>query len=182
MLEALQQTDLSILLWIQNHLRMDFMTGFWKAVTFLGDYGWFWIVLGIGFIIYRKTRFVGVSVMLSLVIEALITNVFIKNWIARIRPYNYSSEVILLISEQVDFSFPSGHSGASFAAAYICIRMLPKKYGVPLFILAILISFSRLYVGVHFPSDVLGGIIIGLGSGMLTEILINKIKFSRRKP
>lgn len=182
MLEALQQTDLSILLWIQNHLRMDFMTGFWKVVTFLGDYGWFWIVLGIGFIIYRKTRFVGVSVMLSLVIEALITNVFIKNWIARIRPYNYSSEVILLVSEQVDFSFPSGHSGASFAAAYICIRMLPGKYGVPLFVLAILISFSRLYVGVHFPSDVLGGIIIGLGSGMLTEVLVNKIKFSGRKP
>lgn len=182
MLDALQQMDLSMLLWIQNHLRSNFMTGFWKAVTFLGDGGWFWIVLGIAFLIYRKTRFVGVSVMLSLVIEALITNVCIKNWVARMRPYDYSSEIVLLISKQADFSFPSGHSGASFAAAYICIRMLPKKYGVPLFILAILIAFSRLYVGVHYPLDVLGGILIGLGSGMATEALVKRIKISGRKP
>lgn len=181
MLESFQQVDLSILLWIQNHLRADFMTGFWKAVTHLGDYGWFWIALGILFLVYRKTRPVGISVLMSLVIEALITNIFLKNWIARIRPYDYSNEVILLIEKQIDFSFPSGHSGASFAAAYICVRMLPKRYGVPLFILAILISFSRLYVGVHFPSDVLGGVLLGLGSGIVTEVLMKRFRKTSEK-
>ena len=69
----LQQMDLSVLLWIQDHLRTDFLNGFWKAITFLGNGGWFWIVLGIALVLFRKTRPVGITVLAALAIGALIT-------------------------------------------------------------------------------------------------------------
>lgn len=163
----LQQMDLSVLLWIQENLRMDFLTPFWKAVTFLGNGGWFWIVLGIGFLCFKRTRRVGITLLAALVIGALVTNVALKNLVARTRPYDYSEVIKALLPPQSDFSFPSGHTCASFAAAYVCLKMLPGGWGIGTMILAGLIAFSRLYLGVHFPTDILGGLLIGLAAGWL---------------
>ena len=155
------------MLWIQENLRMDFLTPFWKAVTFLGNGGWFWIVLGIGFLCFKRTRRVGITLLAALVIGALVTNVALKNLVARTRPYDYSEVIKALLPPQSDFSFPSGHTCASFAAAYVCLKMLPGGWGIGTMILAGLIAFSRLYLGVHFPTDILGGLLIGLAAGWL---------------
>ena len=176
MLTIIQQIDVAILLWIQENLRSDIWTGFWKGVTHLGDGGWFWIALGVVLLLFKKTRRTGITVLIALVIGALITNIIIKNSVARIRPYDFTDQIILLIGKQWDYSFPSGHSCASFAAAYVCLNRLKPVYGIAAMILAALIAFSRLYVGVHYPTDVIGGIIIGLFSGWAALRLVSKSK------
>lgn len=169
----LQQIDLSILFWIQENLRFDFLTPFWKAVTFLGNGGWFWIALGIGLLCFKKTRRTGFTVLLALVIGALITNVGLKNLVARTRPYDYTEAVRSLLPPQSDFSFPSGHTCASFAAAFVCLKLLPGFWGIGAMLLAALIAFSRLYLGVHYPTDILGGLLIGLAAGWMACCLLH---------
>lgn len=158
----LAELDGNVLLWLQEYIRQEWMHGFWKAVTSLGDSGIFWIALSLLLLIPKPTRRIGITALAALAIGALITNVVLKHIIARTRPYEVIDGLILLIEKQSDFSFPSGHTCASFAAAGVYWRMMPKKYGIPLLILAVLIAFSRLYVGVHYPSDVLGGLLAGL--------------------
>lgn len=157
----LMELDGNILLWIQEYVRQDFMDVFWTSVTKLGNAGWFWIALTVLLLIFPKTRPVGVASALALLIGALITNVALKNLVARTRPYEVVEGLQILIAKPKDFSFPSGHSCASFAAAMVYLKMLPKRYGIPAVVLATLIAFSRLYVGVHYPTDVLVGIAIG---------------------
>ncbi len=163
-MELLWQIDKNILLWIQS-LRQEWMTPFWKGITFLGDYGWFWIVLALGLLCFQKTRKTGAVTLLALLIGSLATNIICKPLFARIRPYEVIEGLVLLVPKQMDYSFPSGHSCAAFAGAAVCMRMLPRRYGGGLLILAGLLAFSRLYVGVHYPSDVLGGILIGMSAG-----------------
>lgn len=173
--------DGNILLWIQEYIRQDWMEGFWKCITTLGDSGWFWIALSFLLIIPKQTRWIGITSLAALVIGALITNVTLKNLIARTRPYEVVDGLILLIEKQSDFSFPSGHTCASFAAAGVYWRMMPKKYSIPLLILAALIAFSRLYVGVHYPSDVLAGLLIGLFAAWAAWQLQQYIRTHRAK-
>lgn len=172
--------DGNILLWIQEYFRQDWMTPFWKFVTFLGDAGWFWIALSVILLIPKQTRKVGAAALLSLGIGALITNVALKNIVARTRPYEVVEGLALLVGRQSDFSFPSGHSCASFAAAMVYYRMLPRRYGIATLVLAGLIAFSRLYVGVHYPSDVIAGILVGMLAAWLSCILMKRIEKKQR--
>ena len=105
--------------------------------------------------------------LLALLIGALITNIICKPAFARIRPYEVMDGLVLFIGKQTDYSFPSGHACASFAAAFAGWKQLPRRFGGSMLVLAGLLAFSRLYVGVPYPSDVLGGILIGLFSGWL---------------
>ena len=161
-MEAILQWDGQALLFIQEHIRQVWMDGFWKTITHLWDAGWFWIILGIVLLISKKTRKAGIAALAALAIGALITNVALKNIIARIRPYEVVEGLKLLIEPQSDFSFPSGHTCASIGAALAMYPFLERKWGIPLVILAVLISLSRLYVGVHYPTDVLGGAVVGV--------------------
>ncbi len=161
-MDFLINLDGNILLWIQEYIRQDWMEGFWKGITMLGDSGWFWIALSLLLMVPRQTRRIGITSLAALIIGALITNITLKNLVARTRPYEVVEGLVLLIEKQGDYSFPSGHTCASFAAAGVYWRMMPKRYSVPLLILAALIAFSRLYVGVHYPTDVLAGLLIGL--------------------
>lgn len=165
MFEIIQQIDESILLFIQEYIRRDWMDGVWKTITHLGDGGIFWIALALILLIPKRTRRAGVSALFAMGIGALITNVAVKNIVARIRPYDTVTKLILLIERQHSFSFPSGHTCASFAAACALYRTLPRKWGIACIVLAVLIAFSRLYVGVHYPSDVLGGAAVGIFAG-----------------
>ena len=168
-MNIIQNADISILLYIQEHIRKEWMNGFWRAITFLGDGGWFWILLAVVLLIMKKTR-----KAIALVIGALITNVCLKNMVARVRPYDTYSALIPIVTKPIDWSFPSGHTCASFASAFVYFRLLPKKYGIPALVLACMIAFSRLYLGVHYPTDVLAGFLIGLLASALAVWMVSR--------
>lgn len=125
-------------------------------------------MLGIFLLFFRKTRVCGICVLFSLIVGALITNVTIKPLMGRERPCWINDAVQLLVSNPRDYSFPSGHSQASFVSA-MAVFQNHKKWGIAAFIFAALISFSRLYLYVHFPTDVAAGILIGLVVGYFTS-------------
>ncbi|SHJ47541.1 phosphatase PAP2 family protein [Hespellia stercorisuis] len=180
-MQWLMELDGNILLWIQDYIRHDFMDGFWKAITALGNAGILWIALTILLLCIPRTRQIGVACALSLIIEALLVNVVLKNLVARVRPYEVIEGLQILIAKPHDWSFPSGHSAASFATAMVCLKMAPKKYGVPVVILASMIAFSRLYVGVHYPTDVVAGILIGCGSTWIACRIVQTWMTGREK-
>ncbi len=180
-MEFLINLDGNILLWIQEYIRQDWMEGFWKGITMLGDSGWFWIALSLLLMVPRQTRWIGITSLAAIVIGALITNVTLKNLVARTRPYEVVEGLVLLSEKQRDYSFPSGHTCASFAAAGVYWRMLPKKFGIPLVILAAMIAFSRLYVGVHYPTDVLAGLLIGLFAAWAARHMQKYVRSHRKK-
>lgn len=174
--------DAGILLFIQEYIRHDWMDGFWKFITMLGNGGWFWITVSVILLIPKKTRWIGVTALIALAVGALITNVVLKNMVARTRPYEVIDGLVLMIEKQKDYSFPSGHTCASFAAACVYLKMMPKKYGIPFLILAALIAFSRLYVGVHFPTDVIGGLLIGMFAAWAAmRMMKSRIEKTRRR-
>lgn len=161
MLESLLQLDGAILLWIQEHVRQDFLSPIVKFITHLGDAGWCWILLAVILLIVKKTRKIGLVTAVSLLSSYVVNNLILKNLVARVRPYEAVDGLQRIIEAQSDFSFPSGHSASSFAAAVVIFMLCPRKYGVPALVLAFLIALSRLYVGVHYPTDVLTGVISG---------------------
>ena len=161
-LQSVQNLDGEILLQIQQHLRTDMLTPFMKIVTFLGNGGWFWILCAVVLLAIPKTRKTGYAAVLSLIFGVIVTNLLLKNIVARPRPFAEIEALIPLIAKPTDFSFPSGHTTASFAVALVMLRMLPKKIGIPAVVLAALVAFSRLYLGVHYPTDVLTGFVVAL--------------------
>ena len=162
MLETLLHLDGQTLLFIQDNLRQDWLTPVMIWITRLGNAGMVWIALPAILLLLPKTRKVGCMSALALIGALVVDNLILKNLVARIRPYEVIDGLNRLIEAQKDYSFPSGHTGSSFASAVVCFLELPKKYGIPILILAILIAFTRLYVGVHYPTDVLAGVIIGI--------------------
>lgn len=157
----------AILLWIQESVRNPVLDSVMIFLTHLGDSGWIWIVAAIILLIDKKTRKTGAATGLALVFSLLINNMILKNVVARTRPYEQIEGLERLIEQQVDYSFPSGHSASSFAAAMVIFLCLPRRYGIPAIVLAGLIAVSRLYVGVHYPTDVFFGIISGCVCGYL---------------
>lgn len=170
----------SILLFIQEYIRQDWMNPFWTFITSLGDSGWFWLALSALLMIPRKTRKIGFTALLAVAIGALFTNVILKNLVARTRPYEVINGLHILIEKQHDFSFPSGHTCASFAAALVYYRLCPRKWGIAAVVLASLIAFSRLYVGVHYPSDVLVGVVIGAFAAWLAVWIVDGVIKKKR--
>lgn len=130
-LQSIQQLDGEILLLIQRYLRTDMLTPFMKSVTFLGNGGWFWILCAVVLLAVPKTRKTGYAAALSLIFGAIVTNLLLKNIVARPRPFAEIEALIPMITKPKDFSFPSGHTTASFAVALVMLRMLPKKFGNP---------------------------------------------------
>ena len=180
---ALATFERDILLWIHSHLRLDALTPVMRVLSLLGDKGVFWIALTLVLLLFRRTRRLGIYCAASMVLTFLVVNCAVKPLVARTRPYDLFSEIQILAHAEHDFSFPSGHSANSFAVAWILFRMSKKRYGVPAVILAALIAFSRLYVGVHYPTDVLAGTAIAIALAELTLRQMPRIekKFARKK-
>lgn len=173
MIETLSKLDGKILIEIQNMIRNSSVTPIIIGITTLGDKGFIWILLSTGLLISKKTRRIGMIALLALFGSLIINNGILKNLVARVRPYDVVPGLIRLIPKQTDFSFPSGHTASSFAAASVMFRKLPRKFGIPVVVLAVLIGFSRLYLGVHYPTDVLFGALSGILIGYLAEYVFN---------
>ncbi len=170
--------DLPILEWIAANLYCPFLDTVMPVITLLGDAGIFWIAIAAICLFFPKYRKMGLSMGVSLIIGLLVCNVLLKPLVGRIRPYDYQwehfgKEIQLLIAAQHDYSFPSGHTIASFEAA-TAILLHNRKLGIPAMILAVLIAFSRLYLYVHYPTDVLASIVLGIGIAFLGTFLVKK--------
>lgn len=155
----LYQIEFAILYALQS-LHGPWLDQIMTRITSLGDHGFIWILTGVVLFCIPKTRKIGISVLLSLAVGLLLGNMILKNLVQRPRPCWIDTQIVLLIQNPRDFSFPSGHTLASFEGA-ISIWLYNKKLGTAFLILAVLIAFSRLYLFVHFPTDVLGGAILG---------------------
>lgn len=145
-------------------------------ITHLGDSGFIWIVLAIILLIKQNTRKIGIVVLGALILDLILCNVILKTLFARVRPCDINTSIKLLIERPNDYSFPSGHTASSFAtvtALYLC-RM--KRVGKVTLILAILIAFSRMYLYVHYPTDILVGIVFGLICGYVSKLCLDRYK------
>lgn len=170
--------DLPILEWIAANLQCAFLDAVMPVITLLGDAGLFWIAIAVVLLFIPKYRKVGLGMGAALIMGLLVCNVTMKPLFARPRPYDYQllhfgKEIKLLIEAQHDFSFPSGHTLASFEAATV-LAIHSKKAGIPALLLACLIAFSRLYLYVHYPTDVLFSVAMGIGFGFLGNFLVKK--------
>lgn len=170
--------EANIILWIEQNLRCGLLTPVMKAITALGNGGVFWIALSLLLIAFKKTRRAGLCCALALVLDLLAVNIILKPLIARPRPFYVLPEISLLIPTPGEFSFPSGHSASSLCAAWAAFRSMKRKIGVPLLVLAALIALSRLYVGVHYPTDVIGGALLGIALG---EIAVRTVGAAAEK-
>lgn len=153
----------AILYYIQENLRFDWLTPVMKGITFLGDAGWFFVLSCLILLAIPKTRRIGMYMTFVMLLQALLNNGILKPLIHRTRPYDRYQDLITLIGREVDFSFPSGHTGAAFATAFPLWVALPqgkKRYGAAMIILAGLVACSRLYFAVHYPTDVIGGVLL----------------------
>lgn len=165
----------SLLLWIQDHMRNAVLDPVMTTITQFGDGGIFWIMMAVLMFCIGKTRKTGLACALSMIIGLVVTNLLLKNLVARVRPYDLIEGLTVLVSKPHDWSFPSGHTTNALAAAWVMFTRLPRKYGVPALILALLIAFSRMYVGVHYPTDVLGGIVVGCGAAWCACKVVKKL-------
>lgn len=172
--EFITNIDISILLSIQESIRVPWLNPVIVFITSLGNAGIFWVILSCALLIPKKTRRIGCISFLALFASLIINNLLLKNLVGRIRPYDTCAALHPLVAKPADYSFPSGHTGSSFASACVLYRHLPKKAGIPALILALFISLSRLYVGVHYPSDVLAGMLTGIASSCLAEWVFRK--------
>lgn len=169
MLKIINNLDGVILLYIQQHMRQPMLTPIFKILTDMGNNGLFWLIIIITLLCFKKTRSVGLVALLSLAVCFIINNEILKNVIARPRPFIQLTQLNILIPKPTDFSFPSGHTASSFAAAGAFYFYGNKKWGISAFVLAGLIGFSRLYLGVHYPSDVLFGAFVGVLIGFVVS-------------
>lgn len=157
----LSEIEREILFFIQNHLHNEILDKVMIFITFLGDRGFVWILLSLILILNKKYRYIGILTLISLMLCTIIGEGIIKNIIGRPRPFTDYPSINLLIKPLKSFSFPSGHTASSFAAAGVLIKYF-KKYRIIIIVFACVMAFSRLYLFVHYPGDILAGIVLGL--------------------
>ncbi|MGI5962793.1 MAG: phosphatase PAP2 family protein [Lawsonibacter sp.] len=165
MIGILQNMDSAILLAIQE-VRSDVLDPLMQAYTSLGNAGAIWIFMSVLMLCYKPTRKAGFLALLAMLLGLVCTNLILKPLIARDRPWLDVVGLIPLIDEPDPCSFPSGHTCAAFAAAMIFWRALPETWfgaKVVTMAMAVVMGLSRLYVGVHYPTDVLAGALVGSG-------------------
>lgn len=175
----MQACELAILDWIQENLRCEFLDALMPAVSRLSDHGEIWILLALVLLVSKRYRHVGVSVALALILDLICCNLILKPLIGRVRPFAVNPGAELLIAPPLDASFPSGHTAASFAAATALWTASKSLWmGLPAMALAILTAFSRLYLYVHWPSDVLGGAVLGTALGTFAGYLAPQLLYA----
>lgn len=180
MLDWLFTLDGGVLLWIQAHLRGSVQDAAFGFYTTLGNAGALFIAAAVLMLCFQKTRKAGVAALLAMGIGFVCTNLILKNLVARPRPWLDVAGLIALVAEHDPNSFPSGHTTAAFAFAG-AVRFAPTEKWLKRIALvaALLMGFSRLYVGVHYPSDVLVGVLVGLLSAWSAWLVCRKVNLCK---
>ena len=176
--------DFPILDWIQANIANGFLDVFMPIITAFGNGGIFWMACAAVLLFFPKTRKIGLAMGIALALGLIVCNFILKPVIDRPRPFKVLADmgviINLLIKEPGPHSFPSGHTIASFEAS-VALLLGNKKLGIPAFILAILIAFSRLYLYVHYPTDVIASIILGTLFAFIGHFVAQKINLPEGK-
>ena len=169
----MQGMELAILDWIQAHLRCGFLDAVLPVITRTADHGELWIILALVLLVIRSQRKYGAAVACGLVLDLVSCNLLLKPRVGRIRPFAVNTAVELLVKAPLDASFPSGHTAVSFAAVF-ALKAAGSPLWKPALAVAVVIAFSRLYLYVHWPSDVLAGVLLGAAVGWAGAKLAKK--------
>ena len=167
--------ELTILNFIQEHMTNPVMDKLMVFITTLGDAGIIWIITALIMISCKKYRRTGITLAIGLILSLLIGNIILKPLVARTRPFEFTEKIRLLIETPHDFSFPSGHTIASFEAAVTLMICDRRRFGYAALGLAFVIAFSRLYLCVHYPTDVLTSIILGSIFAVISYFVVNAL-------
>jgi len=178
--------DLPILEWIQANLQSGFMDFIMPIITVFGDAGIFWMIWAAVLVFFPKTRKTGLGMAFAMMLGLIICNMILKPVVGRIRPYDFQINELgktwndillagkLLVETPHDYSFPSGHTIASFEACTVLL-INDKRMGIPATILAILIAFSRMYLYVHYPTDVIVSVVLGILFAFIGNAIAQRI-------
>lgn len=167
--------DAAVMAFIQTHFHNTVTDTVFPIITSLGEAGIGWIVLSLVLLCFKKTRRTGGLVLIAMTVTLLFGELTLKNIICRLRPCNVFTDFPMLIARPTSYSFPSGHTSSSFAAALI-LTLRHKKVGWLAYIPAVLIAFSRIFLFVHYPTDVLAGILLGTLAALLTYFAAKTIQ------
>lgn len=173
-MEFINSIDFSILNFIQNTMRCALLDVSMMIFSYLGEAGAVWILIGLVMLFFRKTRATGVIMLAAMLFGYLFGEFGIKNLVCRQRPFLMNTDVTLNIIAPSGYSFPSGHCTSSFAAAFVIFNRESRWMGISAYMLAAFIAFSRLYNYVHYPTDVLCGLILGTLSAVLMIFIFRK--------
>ena len=177
--ELIQRFDEQALVWIAQYVRSGLLDPIMKIYTQLGNAGLLFIVLGLALLLFRSTRRAGLSALCAMIIGLVVVNFTIKPLVARERPWLVIENFVNLVPESDPNSFPSGHTNAAFAFALALCMAAPKRWmKITAVCMAVVMGLSRLYVGVHFPSDVLVGALVGSLCGLAGAYIV-KIVWAR---
>ncbi len=172
-MDALNQFEIGILNFIRETFSCEFLDLFFVSITTLSDKGIFWIILSLVLLCFKKTRKTGIYLGAVLLIGEILGNQILKKIFERPRPYTVNPEITLVIDKLSSFSFPSGHSRCAVECAVV-IFASNKRWGIAAIILAVLTCLSRMYLYVHYPTDVLAGAALGVFDGLLALFIVKK--------
>ena len=179
-MNVLTSFDWSVFRFVEKYIWCPALDIIMPFITHLGDAGIIWIVFAVFLMCFKKYRKFGIMMAAGLLLSLIINDSILKPLIARPRPFNFEGwpgifKWPALIAKPSDYSFPSGHTSSSFAAAAVLIFTKKKRIYIPSLVLAFLIAFSRIYVHVHYSTDVLAGIIGGTLYALLAVLIVNRI-------
>lgn len=170
--------DYTILDWFQS-IHNDILTSIFRWITILGEGGALWVAVALTLLVWKKTRVIGVTMLVALLFTLLVGNLTLKPLVARPRPCWRHPEIPLLIANPKDFSFPSGHAMSSFAAA-VALFMWNRMGGIFAILMAVVMAATRMYFYVHYPTDILAGMLIGIFLGIIAYWLVKRIAKKRK--
>lgn len=180
-MEALNQLEAGWLLWIQDNLRNEVCDVLMPFISEINNSGLISILTVIMLLLFKQTRRTGVVAFISLLTEFVVVNIILKPSVMRTRPFLVNEALQLLGDLPTDYSFPSGHTGSAFAVAFVCMFCLRRRYSVVAMTIASLIAFSRLYNAAHYPTDVLGALLIALATSWIAFKIVEYWTQNRKR-
>lgn len=165
--------EFAFLDWLQQ-FRNPVLDALAVFFNYAGEHGEIWIAFTLILLLFRRTRKAGLAMAIALISYLIAGDFILKPLFARPRPCDVNTAVTILVNRPHGHSFPSGHTASAFAAAF-ALWLQNRKLGVPALVLAAFIAFTRLYLYVHFPTDILGGVVLGLALGALASWMSDKL-------